>query len=146
MRNVGSAIQGLRGVTLLGGGRSPQFIAGWGQGHEYTPRGPTNFQGSTAPFPRAASLLDGGNFHQQSKPTYGELPVTGFLGARSAGVTGDGIFDDTTALQALLNQAAGTGKVVFFDAGIYKISRILHVPPGSRLVGETFPVIMSSGS
>ena len=33
-----------------------------------------------------------------------------------------------------------------FDAGTYRVTRTLYVPPGSRLVGESYSVIMSSGA
>jgi glucan 1,3-beta-glucosidase len=36
--------------------------------------------------------------------------------------------------------------VVFFDASIYKVSPTIFAPAGSKLVGETYPLIMGSGS
>jgi len=41
--------------------------------------------------------------------------------------------------------AATRNQIVFFDFGVYKITRTLNVPPNSKIVGETYPVIMSSG-
>lgn len=35
---------------------------------------------------------------------------------------------------------------MFFDAGTYKVTSTLTIPPGSKVVGETYSVIMSSGS
>jgi glucan 1,3-beta-glucosidase len=52
----------------------------------------------------------------------------------------------TAALQAVISSAASSGKVVYMDYGIYKVTSTITVPPGSRIVGETYPVIMSSGS
>jgi glucan 1,3-beta-glucosidase len=49
-------------------------------------------------------------------------------------------------LQAVINSAAAAGKIVFFDAGTYRVTSTLQVPPGSKLVGEAYSVIMSSGS
>jgi glucan 1,3-beta-glucosidase len=55
--------------------------------------------------------------------------------------------DDTEALQNIINSATATGKVVFFDAGTYIVTRTLLIPPGARLVGEGLAsVIMSRGS
>ena len=49
-------------------------------------------------------------------------------------------------MQRALLLAAAQGKVCFFDAGTYRVTRTLYVPPGSRLVGESYSVIMSSGA
>jgi glucan 1,3-beta-glucosidase len=65
---------------------------------------------------------------------------------RSAGATGNGVTDDTTALQNIINSATSNGQVVFFDAGTYLITKTLSFPPGAKIVGESYSVIMSSGS
>ena len=57
---------------------------------------------------------------------------------------GDGNTDDTTALQDALNRAVAEKKVVFFDHGVYKITRTLYVPPGSRLVSNSLMTSLSS--
>lgn len=54
--------------------------------------------------------------------------------------------DDTSAVQSALDSAARSGKILFFDQGAYKVTDTLYIPPGSRIVGEVFPVIMASGS
>ena len=130
-----------RKIILLAGGSGSTTIAGWGQGHLYTPQGPADFQGPIPPISRAASLLDGDRLYEKSKPSYADRDVAAFLSARSAGALGDGVTDDTAVLQQLIDQAASSGRVVFFDAGFYKISQALHTPPGSKLVGEGYPVM-----
>lgn len=122
------------------------MITGWGEGHMYTPNGPGTFQGLFTPNIRPGSLLNGANYYVRSKPQYNNLPVTSFQSVRSAGATGNGNTDDTTVLQNVIDSATATGKVVFFDAGTYKVTRTLKIPPGARLVGESYSVIMSSGS
>lgn len=54
--------------------------------------------------------------------------------------------DDTTALQNIINSATAAGKVVYFDAGTYRVTSTIKIPPGAKIVGEEYPVIMSSGS
>ncbi|CAM1501452.1 Fc.00g034360.m01.CDS01 [Cosmosporella sp. VM-42] len=147
LQNVPIAIQGSGGSTTLAGTTGSTTIAGWGQGHKYTPNsGPTNIQGVFSPNQRPSSLLSSGKYYTRSKPQYGNLAVSSFSSVRSAGAKGDGVTDDTTALQNVINSAASAGKVVFFDSGTYKITKTLTIPPGSKLVGETYPIIMSSGS
>lgn len=145
LNNVPVAVQysGNGGTVLAGGSMT---IAGWGEGHKYTPQGPGTFQGSFTPNTRPSSLLSGSNYYTQSKPQYNNLPVSSFQSVRSAGATGNGVTDDTAALQNAINSATSAGKVTFFDAGIYRITQTLSIPPGAKLVGEAYSVIMSSGS
>lgn len=144
--NVPVVVQGPNGPALAGT-TGTSTVAAWGQGHSYTPTGPVNFEGPIPPFNRPGSLLQGGGkFYERSKPQYGNVPVSQFLSTRSGGAKGDGVTDDTRALQITITAAAAQGKIVFFDAGTYKVTSTLYVPPGSKLVGESYSVIMSSGS
>jgi hypothetical protein len=49
------------------------------------------------------------------------------------GAVGDGVADDTAAIQAALN--AGAGKSVFVPAGVYLISSTLQISEGTELYG-----------
>ncbi|KAM0476202.1 hypothetical protein ACHAPX_006619 [Trichoderma viride] len=144
LSNVPVAVQSSNGATILAGGTTT--IAGWGQGHEYTPNGPNTFQGSITPNSRPSSLLSGSKYYTRSKPQYETLPVSSFKSVRSAGATGNAVTDDTAALQSIINSATAAGQVVYFDAGIYRITSTLKIPPGAKIVGEEYPIIMSSGS
>jgi glucan 1,3-beta-glucosidase len=145
LSNVPVAVQGPSG-TVLGGTTGSSTIAAWAEGHSYTPNGPNNIQGTITPNTRPSQLLSGSNYYTKSKPQYNILPVSSFASVRSAGAKGDGVTDDTTALQNVLDSATSAGKVVFFDAGTYRITSTLTFPQGARVVGETYSVIMSSGS
>lgn len=146
LSNVATAVQQSGGGTLLAGTTGSTTIAGWGEGNQYMPDGPKRFQGSYTPPSRPASLLSGNVYYSRSKPQYNDLPASSFQSVRSAGATGDGKTDDTNALQNVINSATAAGKVVYFDSGTYKITSTLFIPPGARLVGEAYPIIMSSGS
>lgn len=148
LNNVGVAVQQTGGNTLLAGTSGSTIISGWGEGNQYTPNGPKRFQESFTPVTRPASLLaTGGNiYYVRSKPQYNDLPVSSFQSVRSAGATGNGVTDDTATLQNAINRAAAAGNVVYFDSGTYKVTSTLMIPAGSKIVGETYPIIMSSGS
>lgn len=62
--------------------------------------------------------------------------VTQVVDARQAGAIGDGIADDTAAIQEAMNvvEAAGGG-TVFLSAGAYRITAPLRLPPGTGLQG-----------
>jgi glucan 1,3-beta-glucosidase len=143
LNNVPVAVKG-SGATVLAGGTMK--IAAWGQGHKYTPDGPQTYQGAITPARRPAGLLNGDKYYAKSKPQYENLGVDSFISARTAGAKGDGKTDDTTAVQNAINQAVSQNKVLFFDHGVYKVTQTIYFPPGARIVGETYSVIMASGS
>jgi glucan 1,3-beta-glucosidase len=148
LNNVPTAVKySGNGATDLAGTTGSMTIAGWGEGHKYTPTGgPVSFQGAFTPNSRPSSLLSGSRYYVRSKPQYNDLPATSFKSVRSAGATGNGHTDDTNALQNVINSATASGNIVFFDAGTYLVTKTLTIPPGAKLVGESYSVIMSSGS
>lgn len=147
LSNVPTAVKGPSG-TVLGGTTGTLTISGWGQGHRYTPSGPQTFQGDFTPATRTGTLLTSGssNYYTKTKPQYEASSTASFVSIRSAGAKGDGSSDDTSAIQSALDSAASSGKIIFFDHGVYKVTNTIYIPPGSRIVGESYPVIMASGS
>lgn len=145
LTNVPVAVQGPDGVALAGTIGSTT-IGAWGQGHSYTPSGPTNFEGPMTAFPRPGSLLNGAKYYERSKPQYENMPVSKFCSVRSGGAKGNGIADDTVAIQVTILLAALNGKIVFFDAGTYRVTSTIYIPKGSKIVGESYSVIMGSGA
>lgn len=145
LNNVPIAIQSV-GTTVLAGTTGSTTITAWGEGHEYTPTGPASFKGPITPNSRPASLLSGSKYYVRSKPQYNALAVSSFSSVRSAGATGNGVTDDTAALQRVINSATAAGKVVYFDAGTYRVTSTLLIPAGAKIVGEGYPVILSSGA
>lgn len=150
LSNVPVAVQS-SGQTVLAGTSGTKVVAAWAQGHRYGPGGspttPNNLLGvNISPNARPASLQGTSGFYQQSKPQYETLPATSFVSVRNQGGKGDGITDDTAAVRRALSVAANAGKVCFFDAGTYKVTGTITVPVGSKIVGEGYSVIMSSGT
>ncbi|KAI0875792.1 glycoside hydrolase family 55 protein [Hypoxylon argillaceum] len=147
LSNVGTAVNyGPTGSTLLAGTTGSSTIASWVSGQVYHPNGPNKVAGTQTPFTRPASLLSGTKFYQRSKPSYADLASSSFVSVRAGGAKGDGKTDDTAALQSIITSAATAGKIVYFDAGTYIVTSTLLIPVKSKIVGEAYPVIMSSGS
>ncbi|KAL9014637.1 MAG: hypothetical protein Q9173_000714 [Seirophora scorigena] len=150
LENVLAAVQSVGNTTILDG--TPEggssTIAAWAQGHSYTSANQSAIAGPISGIQRAQSLLDKttNKYYTRSKPQYASLPASQFLSARAAGATGDGESDDTKPLQDIFIRAAGQGKIVFLDPGVYKVTRTLSVPAGSKNVGEAYPLILSSGT
>ena len=146
LSNVPVAVEGGNNRTALRGTPVNSYISAWGEGHSYTPNGPNDFQGFIQPVSRPASLLgaDGG-YYQRSKPQYEQYGRKHFISARDVGATGDGKTDDTKALQRAINLAVAKGKILFVDHGDYLVSKTIHIPAGSKIVGESYSVILSYG-
>ncbi|KAK6496339.1 hypothetical protein TWF481_002364 [Arthrobotrys musiformis] len=132
------------GPTILAGG--DRVIASWMTGRlydSYDSKG-TTFTGVPKYIPsKPSGLLDSsGAFFVRSKPQYETLSSSSFLNVKSAGAQGNGQADDTAAI----NSALQSGKIVFFPAGIYKVTSTINVPVGARIVGESWSQIMGTGS
>ena len=59
------------------------------------------------------------------------------VNAKNYGVVGDGIFDNTTALQASLDAAQTKGPICYLPSGHYRLNGSVVVPPGVTLYGAS---------
>lgn len=143
--NVPIAVKGPTGTSLAGSTGTFTQPA-WVEGNVYSPAGPNHALSPVSSFTRPSSLLSGTRYYTRSKPQYENVLSANFASVRTGGAKGDGVTDDTAAIQAVINSATAAGKIVYFDAGIYKISATINIGPGARIVGEAYPVIMASGS
>jgi hypothetical protein len=130
--------------TILAGNAK---IASWAQGRQYdgTNSGTAVQKPQTAPKKPAALLDSAGNVFTRSKPQYETEPVSAFLSVKSAGAKGDGVTDDTAAIQALFNKASSSD-IVYFDHGAYVVTSTIKVPKNIRITGEIWPIIMAGGT
>jgi glucan 1,3-beta-glucosidase len=149
LNNVPTAVGVVGGASVLAGTSGSMTIASWAQGNIY--KGTTTkgaFQQASQSSPtKDSSLLDSsGRIFGRTHPQYGTFAASQFVSIRSLGAKGDGVTDDTTVIQNALNTYGSCGKIIFFDHGVYYVTKTLTVPPGSRLVGEVWPVILGGGS
>ena len=154
-----TAVANLDGkVTLAGGSK----VDSWAQGHAYTigggdsiQNGPSHnpssvptksrIQGSLSPLPKPVSLLTAtGAVFERSRPQYEGVRCSSFVSVKSKGAKGDGITDDTAAIQAIFD-AIRPGQVVYFDHGAYIISETVRVPKDIKITGEIWSLIVASG-
>jgi glucan 1,3-beta-glucosidase len=144
--NVPTVVGTVGGASLLGGTTGSTTIAGWGRGPSYTATSHTRIQGSITPATRPGVLTtSNGAFYSRSKPQYEAYPASSFVSVRTAGAKGDGVTDDTAAITAAITSALVSGSIVYFDAGYYVVSSTIYIPPGSKITGEGYPVILGSG-
>lgn len=107
------------------------------------------FEESNEWFPAPSTLKEDSKYYTRSKPQYEDKPASMFVSPRAFGAKGDGVTDDTNALTTYfgyLSQSFSQGIVGFVDAGYYKVTGTIYIPPNTRIVGEALAsVIMGSG-
>lgn len=148
LSNVGTAVKSGSGSTILAGTTGSSTVASWGQGTLYTTTSGTGTfnQGNLPSAPNKPSALLGTNgFFERPRPQYEQYAVSSFYNVKTAGAKGDGSTDDTSAIQAAINNYAGC-KIIFFPAGDYVVTSTITVPAGSRIVGEAWSTILAGGT
>ncbi|TMW62332.1 hypothetical protein Poli38472_009825 [Pythium oligandrum] len=148
--NVPQIVATPTGTTLRAGSTGAVTVAGWAKGRsiDYTTGAAveSTVQGDFTPPQKPAVLLNNGKVFERSRPQYENLAASQFVSARASGAKGDGVTDDTAALQNLFSANANTGKVIFLDHGFYKVTSTLTIRPGTRITGEVWANIVASGS
>ncbi|CAD0107894.1 unnamed protein product [Aureobasidium uvarum] len=145
LSGVGVAVADTTGATLLAASSSiDQWVVG--PVYEGSTTGRTFSQGAkVGQYRREHSLLDAkGNYFERARPQYEDQPTSAFVHTKDLGCAGDGLTDDTAAFQAALYSSVG--KILFVDAGTYILTSTVTIPPGSKIVGETWSQLAASGS
>jgi hypothetical protein len=137
-----TAVQEYTGSSILAGG---SVVDSWVQGRTYAGSTGSRTQGAVTAPSKPASLLNGNNIFERSKPQYEQYPVTSFVSVKSQGAAGDGVTDDTNAIQNAMNNLQ-SGEILYFDHGAYVVTKTINVPNNIMMTGEIWPLIMASGS
>ncbi|KAL2811038.1 pectate lyase superfamily protein-domain-containing protein [Aspergillus granulosus] len=85
------------------------------------------------------------NYFTRRRPQYHDLGGAQVFDVKAYGAKGDGQTDDSLLLNAILAVAANMSAIVYFPYGVYTIKDTLHVPVGSRIIGQVWPQIMATG-
>lgn len=73
----------------------------------------------------------------QTRPHWLDIKSNPFVDARLYGVKGDGVTDDTAALQAWLNYIGANGKTGFLPNGRYRVTTTLTLSASANIMGES---------
>ncbi|KAF3103497.1 hypothetical protein TWF102_003687 [Orbilia oligospora] len=151
MQNCGIGVKASGSTLLAGGSRT---IASWGRGRIYNDANPDGMLSTAGmdltPLRKIdASLLGPGSgapggIFERLKPQYELNNAGAFANVKNYGAFGDGVHDDTNALQRALSLNCGIDKI-FIPAGTYLITKTLKVLVGCIIVGEAWPQIMATG-
>ncbi|KAL0934896.1 LysM domain-containing protein [Colletotrichum truncatum] len=148
---VGRGVADSAGKVLLAGGS--KHVEAWVTGPVYDAAGKREFSEGEdmARYRREVSLLDTSAgagapkspYYERPKPQYEGRPASDFVHLKDF-ARGDGVADDTAGLQEALRRA-GSGKILFVDAGTYLITGTVTVPSGAKIVGETWSQFAATG-
>ncbi|KIO31552.1 hypothetical protein M407DRAFT_19489 [Tulasnella calospora MUT 4182] len=144
-KNVKDGFVDDTGVTRLSGGT--KTVRQWAKGRKYydSVGTPTSVQGSIKAPNKPAQLLDStGKIFQRGRTDYADYAADQFASVMDAGAKGDGVTDDTKAIQAFIKKYAGC-KILYFDAGTYMVTDTIEIPSGSIVVGEVWTTVIGAG-
>ena len=103
-------------------------------------------EGRDFTFSQPPTLKLGDRYFERSKPQYEGYSYSDFISARDHFAMGDGNADDTYTLNTVIRAAANSSYIAFLDAGYYKVTDTIFIPPNTRVVGEGLAsVIMGVG-
>ncbi|KAA8650192.1 uncharacterized protein ATNIH1004_002873 [Aspergillus tanneri] len=152
--NVKDAIRADKRTDPLLAGGNEVMVDSWGFGMYADDTGIHFAQQTKLPvIPRQEALMGStsyvpgtNNYFTRRRPQYASLDGSEVFDVRAYGAKGDGKTDDTAVLNSILSAAANMSAIVYFPYGVYVIKDTLHVPLGSRIVGQVWPQIMATGS
>lgn len=152
--NVETAVQDQEAKKTLVAGGNQVVLESWGFGlvNNATGKASTFVNGGNIPvIDRPKEFLGKKhdkmqpNLFTRRRPKYYDEPRSNIMNVRTLGARGDGVTDDTPALNAILAGAANTSSIVFIPHGIYIVTDTLRVPLGSRIIGQAWSQIMGKG-
>ncbi|KAJ5869330.1 hypothetical protein N7455_004271 [Penicillium solitum] len=157
LQNVGffnvktAVIDSAKNKILLAGG-DEVLKSSWGFGKISDASGVGSFaNGEDIPAILRPSVLLGNqsyvraNLFTRRRPQYENLAADQIVNVKNFGAKGDGSTDDTAILNYAFSYAANLSSVVYIPHGIYMIHDTLHIPVGSRIIGQAWSQIMATG-
>ncbi|KAG8956019.1 hypothetical protein FRC04_006468 [Tulasnella sp. 424] len=143
--NVNAGFVDGAGVTKLAGGT--KTIRQWAEGNKYydSVTTPTYILDAVNAPTKPSQLLDSsGRIFQRGRTDYPDYAADQFASVRDAGAKGDGVTDDTKAIQKFIDNNAGC-KILYFDAGTYMVTDTIKIPSGSIVIGEVWTTVIGAG-
>ncbi|KAK5993808.1 Glucan 1,3-beta-glucosidase [Cladobotryum mycophilum] len=145
LNEVGKTVADRSGATILAGATHTGKIESFIQGTVYKDQSSGKYVEESGKFSRAQALVDhSGAYFTKSRPQYEGFSARCFSSVKDFGAIGDGKTDATKALNAAL-KANANKRITYLPAGNYHVSGTVHVPAGSRIVGEAWSTISAIG-
>ncbi|KAI0509476.1 pectate lyase superfamily protein-domain-containing protein [Xylaria bambusicola] len=90
--------------------------------------------------------LQGAPYFERKRNQYTDKSAADFVHLKDQGAKGDGVTDDTAAVQKAFNTYGDGSKIIFVDAGTYILKDTVTIPKDAKIVGETWSQFAASGS
>ncbi|UKZ56764.1 hypothetical protein TrVGV298_010605 [Trichoderma virens] len=84
-------------------------------------------------------------YYTKSRPQYETLSSSSIISVKDHGAVGDGVTDDTAAINSALALAT-TENLIYFPAGSYIVTSTIIVPAHTRMTGSVWSQLVASGS
>ncbi|KAK0623773.1 pectate lyase superfamily protein-domain-containing protein, partial [Immersiella caudata] len=84
-------------------------------------------------------------YYERAKPQYEGKTASDFVHIKDYGAKGDGVTDDTAAVQKAFDDNPNGVKVVFVDSGTYILTDTVTVPKNAKVVGEAWSQFAARG-
>ena len=85
-------------------------------------------------------------YFERKRNQYADKSAADFIHLKDQGAKGDGVTDDTAAVQKAFNTYGDGSKIIFVDAGTYLLKDTVTIPKDAKIVGETWSQFAASGS
>ncbi|KAL3470951.1 pectate lyase superfamily protein-domain-containing protein [Aspergillus californicus] len=129
------------------------YYNNWVLGPTYTVSGRSWTSGASMPYSRNESLLgdrvtglDNRPYFERKKNQYAGKSIGDFVQLKSLGAKGDGVTDDTVAVQRAFDNYGSGSKIIFVDAGTYILTDTVRVPKDAKILGEAWSQFAASGN
>ncbi|KAL4924556.1 glycoside hydrolase family 55 protein [Aspergillus undulatus] len=129
------------------------YYNNWVLGPTYRGSSRSWTSGTSLAYPREGSLLgnridglDNAPYFEREKNQYASRPIGDFVQLKSLGARGDGVTDDTAAIQRAFNEYGSGNKIIFVDAGTYILTDTVIIPKDAKIHGEAWSQFAAFGS
>ncbi|KAL3464344.1 pectate lyase superfamily protein-domain-containing protein [Aspergillus heterothallicus] len=146
---IGGPIVDTAGRTYLNAG----YYVNWALGPTYAGGDRLWTAGSLVPYSREQSLLgsridglDNPPYFERKKNQYANRPVSDFVQLKSLGARGDGVTDDTRAIQQAFNDYGNGSRIIFVDSGTYILTDTVTIPKDAKIHGEAWSQFAAFGN
>ncbi|GAP93420.1 hypothetical protein SAMD00023353_10300200 [Rosellinia necatrix] len=107
--------------------------------------GPMNYDREATLLGPSVTGLQVNPYFERARNQYTDKSAADFIHLKDQGAKGDGITDDTAAIQATFDGYGDGSKIIFVDAGTYLIKDTVTIPKDAKIVGETWSQFAANG-
>ncbi|KAI0912764.1 pectate lyase superfamily protein-domain-containing protein [Ustulina deusta] len=147
--NLGGKIQDhWSSKVILAAGYYKNYVLGatYKQDKRTWTNGPMDYTREPTLLGSSVAGLQVAPYFERKRNQYTDKSATDFIHLKDQGAKGDGLTDDTAAVQKVFNAYGDGSKVIFVDAGTYILKDTVTIPKDAKIVGETWSQFAANGN